>query len=211
MKRSLNILALVSVMALAGACGKNKSDSSSSSSFKAIDGLSVTSAQALVNFDNWYRSAQEGSGSPGMYLVDRRQYTASYGNGCEVDDIEIFGVVIGQWYNCNNFNSTGGGTSASCKVAVSYDYNSSLKALNPTLAALRTGAAGVIVEAIQSGSIFTIQVQKASGYVVSYVIDTSYHSAFQPVMVTDYEAGKVTKLMNIQYNPNPSLPTCGAL
>jgi hypothetical protein len=77
-----------------------------------------------------------------------------------------------------------------------------MKQLNPTLKKIYEGRAGTLVDATKNGNVYKFQFYNTTnGQVVSYIIDTYYHSAFQPMQVTNFGTSSMTNVANIVYQP----------
>lgn len=221
MKNTFKLVLLASLVVFASACGKkNESGGSGSGSLYSSNiQYSQASKQAVEAFADWYRSNQEGiSQNPsrpdlprvGLFGLDRRLNTASTGTGCTQEIIgEFLGIDLYKW-NCDAADETSGTSSGVCSVLVQQSSNT-LKPLNPTLKKIYEGKAGTLVEATKNGNVFKFQFYNSTtGHVVSYIIDTYYHSAFQPMQVTNFGTGTMTNVANIVYQPSGAT-TCGVL
>lgn len=203
------------MLALAGvitACGKDNSSgggSSSNSSNVGIVGnpnLSQTSTQALNNFRTWYNSSSEASTNPGVYELS---YSNGNTGGGSSDNCRTY--LSGFLQFCSGFyssTSTFSSIAPTCKVVVRTQTSSStnLKSQNKILSDIAAGRAGTLVSAAQSGTVFQLQFQAQSGAVATYLIDTRYHSAFQPIA---YATGStLSNLSNVRRNDFSTLRDC---
>lgn len=222
MKNTFKFVLLASLLVFAAACGKKNSSggSGSGSLYSSNIQYSQSSKQAVEDFADWYRSNQEGiSQNParpdlprvGMFGLDRRSNTASTGTGCVEEKVgEFLGIDIYKW-NCDSADENSGTSTGVCSVLVQQSSNS-LKPLNPTLKKIFEGKAGTLVDASKNGNVFKFQFyNQNNGQVVSYIIDTYYHSAFQPMQVTNYGNGTMMNVSNIVYQPTNATGTCGVL
>jgi hypothetical protein len=205
MKSTFKIVLLASLVVFAAACGKKNSSGGNSYGSLVSNNSQLTSSSldAVGKFNQWYKSNTEG-GSPGMvgnYGLDYQSSSATVDGNCE--ERELFGFLP-YWYCSSSGSNSNNGGSFDCRVTVSFS-NQSLKLNNPTLKKIYEGKMGTLVNATQIGSLITLQFQKSNGFVVSYKIDTNYHSSFQPVEMTDSETGSVDRL--VYYTTNPSLLT----
>lgn len=223
MKNTFKLVLLASLVVFASACGK-KNESGSSSGGRLYSSniqYSQASKQAIESFQDWYRSntegisqdprlVQQGYPSVGMFGLDRRANAASTGTGCTQEVIgEFLGIDLYRW-NCDAADETSGTSSGVCSVMVSFNSNTQ-KPLNPTLKKIYDGRAGTLIEATKNGNVYKLQFyNESNGQVISYIIDTYYHSAFQPMQVTNFGTGTMTNVAQITYQPTNVQP-CGAL
>ena len=206
MKKSFIGYALTLVMAFGiASCGKSGGGGGGGATgIEAINtggtSVSQSSAQALSNLDAWYRSTNEGGYnlSPYSYSYDVYRTTSnntssgSSNSSCPGKEIKILGMVVG----ClQTYSSSGGAqnlTGTPTRVLLT---SGMAKSSNAALASIVGQInSGLIVNAIQYGTVYTIVTRKtvSSNYVNVYTIDTNYHSAFQPMMVQDTEASSLT-------------------
>ncbi len=214
----------IMMLALAGfitACGKdNSSGGSKSGNFGSVitaPNLPQNSTQAFSNFKSWYNSREESFGGygPGVYeLAYQNSGSASSNNGCELKTWGIF-----QYYTCSSSSWSSMPTaSATCKVAI-LSTTTNVKSQNTTLARIASGQMGTLIGATQTGGtnqtrgVFNLQFQNtnqndpAFGTVTTYVIDTNYHSSFQPVMRVRGN-GQVDRLVAAYSVYTSTLPSC---
>ncbi len=206
MKNTFKFVLLASLVVFAAACGK-KNESGGGNSYGNLvsnnSQLTSSSLDAVGKFNQWYKSNTEG-GSPGVvgnYGLDYQSSSATVDGNCE--ERELFGFLP-YWYCSGSGSNNNNGGQFDCRVTLSFS-NQSLKVNNPTLKKIYEGKMGTLVNATQVGSLITLQFQKSNGFVVSYKIDTNYHSSFQPVEMTDSETGSVDRL--VYYTMNSSLIT----
>jgi hypothetical protein len=210
MKNTFKFVLLASLVVFAAACGK-KNESGGKSYGNLVSNnsqLTSSSLDAVSKFNQWYVSNTEG-GSPGQvgnYGLDYQSSSATVDGNCE--ERELFGFLP-YWYCSSSGSNNNNGGSFDCRVTVSFS-NRSLKLNNPTLKKIYEGRMGTLVNATQIGSLITLQFQKTNGFVVSYKIDTNYHSSFQPVEMTDSETGSVDRLVYYTMNSSllANLPIC---
>lgn len=196
MKSTLFGLLFVSFI-IAG-CGKDSGGGGSSSTMLGTNSsnLSSTAVAAAQSFQSWYESASEPSVTVGPYVLTKTSSASSNsGSNCSLKTWGIF-----SYYSCSSSSSSSssGSTSTTCGVTV-YSSASSLKGHNPVLAGLYNGTLGTLINGTQNGSNYNFTIQKPNGHVITYVINTQYPSAFQPVQVQDTETASLISVTNAVY------------
>ncbi len=196
MKNTFKFVLLASLVVFAAACGK-KDESSSSSGFRSSlstgSNISTSSRQAVEQFNRWYASRFEPSVTPGVYRVAYTSASAQNSNSnCEERDLGFLGLKY--WYCAPSTSGSLTSGLDECRTTIIAS-DRSVKGENASLARIAAGQAGTLVNATFQGSsenyqnsVFTLQFQKSNAHIVTYIIDTRYHSAMQPVQVTDTES-----------------------
>lgn len=185
MKTSLfSSILCASLLVFAVGCGKeNKSGGSNNNRYfgnLSLSGLNTTSQQAVSRLTNWYNNRIEGTAFQGV-LVKKQTYeiqnTAAQPN-CE--EKEFLGIPF--TYCISTSTSMGGGTLVSeVQINLNDHYNQIINQKpNPELQALFNGTNGQLLGATQSGTVYRLDFFK-NNIVTSYVVDTKYHSALNPV------------------------------
>lgn len=211
MKKSFIGYALTLVMAFGiASCGKSGGGGGGgiTSTSLITSGLPQSSTDVVNSFNSWYASTQEGSGGlsnttppynggNGRYELTRTAGTSSSGGGnCEQKPIKVFGVTVGYYSVCSNSvsSNTTGGTGVTSEVLI---VANQAKSANATLASIANSGPGTLVDAQFYNNAFNLAFRRADNSVVVYVIDTRYHSAFQPMQVIETSSGSTTTLTNI--------------
>lgn len=185
MKTSLfSSILCASLMVFAVGCGKeNKSGSSHKNRYfgnLSQSGLNVSSQQTVQKLTNWYNNRIEGTAFQGV-LVKKQKYeitnTASQPN-CE--EKEFLGIPF--TYCTYSSGSSGGGTLVSeVQINLNDHYNKIINQKpNAELQALFNGSNGTLLGASLSGTVYRLDFLK-NNIVTSYIVDTRYHSALNPV------------------------------
>lgn len=185
MKSLLSTLLCASLMLFATSCGKSGGGSGSNSSqyFGNLSqtGLSTQNQQALNNLTKWYNGTAEGSKILGLVKKEVYEYssTAAQSNCTEK---KFLGIPY--TYCTSSNNSTGGGTlisSATISLQGTINNQRINQKGNAELQAIFNNSIGQVVGASQSGSVYRLDYLTADQKIISLTVDTSYHSALNPV------------------------------
>lgn len=224
MKNTFKLVLLASLVVFASACGK-KNESGGGGSYGNLisdsSQLNNNSIEAVKNFNKWMETNVPSTmyGNVGLYYQSSNP-AGETGSNCV--EKEFLGIP---YYYCSGYSSGSGMTSDGCKVTIlGGTQTRAIKLQNPTLNKIYNAAANklVLINATQSNpssyatNVYTLsfQDQKSGspdyGTVKSYTIDTQYHSAVQPMVVTDSNNNSYKRLSQISNNIT-GLTTCGAL
>lgn len=180
------------LLALVAGCGKNEKSGGSSGVFNPlISNLPANSQQAVSDFQAWYNSTTEGSiPSLGNWTERRTVKTYSASNNCNNQNISVFGLSLGSLNLCFNASAPASSQTQSRSVSV---VSGSSKSGNTKLTQLiNEFSASTIISATESASqvggnskVFILNFQRSNGSQVTYIVDSGYHSAFNPVYIMD--------------------------
>jgi len=194
----MRVLCLALIVSATG-CGKdNKSGGSNPQPNPFSGNLSAGSAEA--NFKSWYLSNTEGE-RPGIGSKTETRTIKTYTetDGCEQKPISIFGVNLGSVNYCfNDFRLSGTNT----KMRIVNVVPDADKSSNTVLKAVYSGSGMTLVKITEDkgfyGKVFFIEYAKSNGHRVLYKVDTGFHSAFNPIEISDSEEKTVETVTTIQ-------------
>jgi hypothetical protein len=202
MKTTLNHALCVSLLLLSFGCGKSGSGGGSSTAVSPLSNanLSATSQQAVANFQAWYNTATDSaasrfdpSGVPRPSVVTRNTKVYSASGNCSTKPVSIFGLSLGNINLCSS--STPSGTDTPSQITI--DPNLA-KSSNSVLANIYNGSVGTLSSVTQQGTAYNFQFLRPSGTMITYIIDTNYPVAVQPMYSFDYANYNEVTVTNIQ-------------
>ena len=189
-------------LVLAAGCGKTSGSKSSTgvgidpltglpyntSGLLNYQNLNTTGVQAITNLNAWYTSVSEGGiPSIGQHIITRSVTSYNTSSNCK--------TFLGFLNMCYS-GSTGGNTTQSSQII--NVLASQAKSSNPKLVEIFSGQSGTISQASQSNTVYNVEFVKTDGSRVSYIIDTSYNSALNPVVIYDTNANTKDVVSAIQ-------------
>jgi len=191
-------------LVLAAGCGKDAGKSSSAapvdpnsinpltglpySGLQPNQNLNTTGVQAITNLNAWYASVSEGGiPSIGQHIVTRSVTSYNTSSNCK--------TYLGFLNLCYS-GSTGGSTTSSSQII--NVVSGQAKSSNPKLVEIFSSSTGIISQASQSNTVYNVEFVKTDGSRVSYIIDTSYNSALNPVVIYDTNANTKDVVSAIQ-------------
>lgn len=230
MKNTFKLVLLASLVVFASACGK-KNESGGSGSYGNLvsdsSQLSDNSIDAVKNFTRWMDTNIPVGQANNLYgnVALFYQSSSAIGDvGSNCVEKEFLGIP---YYYCSGYSSNSGTTGDSCKVTILGGVQTrAVKLQNPTLNKIYNASANklVLINATQTNpssylqNVYTLSFQDQRGNatsnpeygtVKSYTIDTQYHSAIQPMVVTENNSGSYKRLSQISYNLSGVTDICG--
>lgn len=190
-------IALGSILVFSFGCGKdNKSGGYGSFTNLYQDGNSdPNSRYVLEQLNQWYNSNRDASSyqyPDGLYKIEKVKFTQTGSTGgalppgCKEEKVWIFTMVV-----CSGGSTPGATTSGEVVSTITTDVRSNDGVVinrknNEALRNVLSGASGRLVSARSagSGSFELIFVSSDSSRISSYVINTSFNSAFNPISQT---------------------------
>ncbi len=206
MKKSFYGFTLTLVMAFGiASCGKDGGGSSggSTTSLLTSGSISQSGAQVVQSFQSWAAQSptyNQSNGSCGTYTLTRKTNTISSNQNCSQKS--FLGIKFYVCSSSSNSNGSGTQSTSSVSVACSGAVNSGYSQLSAII------SSGTIIDAVsgyspyQGGTVYNLVIQRADSSVVTYVIDTYFPAAFQPVIQIENSTGAQTTLVETQRTGN---------
>lgn len=199
MKLFLMKVLCLALIAFALGCGKDNKSGGSNPQTNPFSG-NLGNGTAEANFKSWYLSNTE-SNHPGNGLKTetREIKTFRQTDGCESNPINIFGIDLGSINYCFSGSSLSSIKTDIRTVNVTPIFN---KSSNSKLAGVYSGSGMALVKVTEGnsfyGKVFFIEYAKTNGHRVLYKVNTGFHSAFNPIEISDSEEKTVETVTTIQ-------------
>jgi hypothetical protein len=185
------------------ACGKDQNSGSSSSSLSQQSNpitqtnITVQGQTALNNAKNWYNSSYEPKTMLG-YVTETRIIQSLKnpfsGSNCDTNNLK------GKWLTYSVCDGLPTDTQNLDVKAQTKDKSVNSKLKDAFVTTNRQLQLAKQSPSRFGGVVFELVYKKTNGYFLIYVIDTSFHSAFNPVMILDYENDRFELLKNLAPN-----------
>ncbi len=188
-----NSLLCASLLVFAVGCGKEKSKSKGQQYTNLYNqGLTANNQAVVQKLTNWFNSSQEGAGFLGAMTIKKTQYV--YNNAQNCVEKKFLGIP---YQYCSYSNSAPQGTEVSSSTATLYQDGIIINARgNAELNNLFNGSHGTLIGASDiSQTASQLDFLSADGKVVSFVIDTNYHSGLNPVKKSTVALGVKTDII----------------
>jgi hypothetical protein len=183
MKLNLNALICALFLAFVIGCGKDNSTGTNKTNVNLNNSnLSASSQQSLQKVINWYQGSQEGQGLTGVVNITKTKYESANSNcvqktvlgisyqDCSSNQSQAQGFIVSQQPNVNLIQD---GKTISSKG-------------NQDLNALFSGADGTLISVVDvSSTASQLNFIRSDGVLVTYIIDTNYHSSLNPLKKTE--------------------------
>lgn len=150
--------------------------------------VDTNGTQAYNNAQAWYASRTEPSTFVGVKQEYRIVQRPNNQNDCKNKS------YLGGFINIQTCFSGSQKTTPAVKRTV-YVVASPVKSSNPKLSPVFSSSL-TLINASQSGALYTLEFGKTNGHVIRYKIDTSLNSAFNPVEIWDTEQGRLEYVAN---------------